>query len=1198
MWLQLARSEARYLRRLPSFYITAALFFLLAFMTIAVPNVEIAFGGPSVHQNAPWSLAMALMVFSIFAMFLVANFVGNSATRDVVNRMDGIILATPVSKGAWLWGRLTGSLAITVLVFASVPLGLLLGSWMPWLDAERFGPNVISYYIWPFIFLVVPSLLFCAALFYSLAVASRSIMGMYLGVVGFFILYLTSSALLSDPDYRTLAALLDPFGMSSFTEVTRYWTATERNSTMPGLEGLILANRLLWLGLAGLLMLATHVLIDPRRPLSIRRHKKQQQGNPEIIAPVSMALTELPAPEIHTDRRSWWQQLLLRSRFEVSQIIKSAPFVILLLLTVFFIVSGLLQGNFGSAYGTSGWPFTRFMVSQVIDGTVLMMTVILIYYSAESVWRERQSGMGDIIDCTPTHSSVFFVSKLVGLTAVILGLTLASMVMTIGFQLIKGHTWLELGQYITRLSLWYVLPLVMSAVLAVFIQTLSPNKFAGIGLMVLFIIVGMTLSNLGLEHHMFHFATSPNSLYSDINGYGHFVQPHLWYMLYWGGLTLVMAALSYGLWRRGNEARLRNRWQQLSSQLAMPGKATMTIGLLLFVGAGSWVHYNTRVLNAFQTSKQGMDLQAAYEQNYRVYLDMPLPSITAVDLEVDIIPEQRRIDARGHYMLTNLSDTVIERMLVHKPPHDSRASSMLLQLEGGSVQDIDERFGVLWLQFDTPLQPTESRRLDFEVARVNQGFVDKGSDLSVLYNGTFISNSELLPSLGYQSNFELQDRHERRKRDLPARHPMAELDDSSQLGVSLFSGQSHFIDFAVTVSTNLDQHALAPGYLERRWEHDGRRYFRYQMDAPIANFFNIMSADLALTREDHNDIAIKVYHHPRHAMNVGRMIAGVKDSLDYFTEHFGPYQHRQLRIIEFPYRSFAQAFPNTVPFSENMGFVLDLRDEDDIDFAYYVTAHEVAHQWFGHQITPANVKGAQVLSETLSQYGALMVMERTYGKAAMRQFLKRELDRYLSRRVFDIVGETPLKYVEMQSYIYYEKGSLVMYALRDRMGEERLNRAIRNLIEQFRFQHTPYPTSADLLKAIRAEAHDDEQDFITDLFERIVLFDFETQSVIAEQLDNGQWQLELVIEARKYEADAMGEETELALDEWFDIGALQLHPDRVRSDNEVLYLERHRIQSGENRILLVLDERPAFAGIDPFVKMISRDTSTNVRQVR
>ncbi|MGD6053416.1 M1 family aminopeptidase, partial [Xanthomonas citri pv. citri] len=128
---------------------------------------------------------------------------------------------------------------------------------------------------------------------------------------------------------------------------------------------------------------------------------------------------------------------------------------------------------------------------------------------------------------------------------------------------------------------------------------------------------------------------------------------------------------------------------------------------------------------------------------------------------------------------------------------------------------------------------------------------------------------------------------------------------------------------------------------------------------------------------------------PKHEFNVDRMIAATKKSLDYFQANFTPYQHRQVRIIEFPaYARFAQSFANTIPFSESIGFVADLRDPAAVDYVFYVTAHEVAHQWWAHQVIGADAQGSTMLSESLSQYSALMVMEKEYGRAKMRRFLK------------------------------------------------------------------------------------------------------------------------------------------------------------------------------------------------------------------
>ncbi len=1189
MFFKLARFEWRYLRRLPSFYITTLIFFLLTFLATTVDQIQIGGAGGNILANGAQSIAITQLIMSLFAMFLVANFIGNTAIRDWSSQMDGILFSTPIKPLAYLWGRFAGSFLVVAVVFIGVPVAIWLGSLMPWVDGEKFGPTVLRFYLWPYIMLVLPSLLFCAALFYALAVATRSMMAMYLGVVGFFILYLSAQGLLSDPQYRDIAALVDPFGLGAYAGATRYWTTFEKNSLIPAMEGALLANRLLWLGLTAAIVGLTHWRIDLRREQRSRDKAVKAEALPPMIPSAARTVANR-SPGVATNLARLW----LRSRFEVRQIIKSMPFIILLLLTVFQF-SSILLNDPNSFYGTDAWPLTRYMVSYIEMSFSLILLIIVAYYTAEVVWRERQSGMGDIIDSLPTPNWVLFVSKLIGLYVVIFALLLLGTVFALLYQVAQGHVVFEPGQYVVRLAAFTALPIMLAAILAVLLQTLSPNKFVGIGLFVLYIISSLVLYNLGLEHNAFNFGAAPVLTYSDINGYGPYAQTQFWYMLYWTGLTLVFAALSYGLWRRGPETALRHRFSQLASRLGTPGKSLIAVGLLVFVATGSWIIWSTTVLNEATSSKAQRDRQAAYEKDYREFADLLLPVISAVDLAVDIYPEQRRIEARGHYRLENRGSQPIERVLVMMPNHVSAASSASLEVEQGHAGGRDPDNGATWVDFDPPLQPGQTRRMGFEVKRINQGFNDRSPDLQVVRNGTFINNFALLPQLGYQTRFELSDRHERRKRDLPPPRRAFDLDDDSQYGNNYITPGTDFIDFEVVISTSADQFALAPGYLQREWEDNGRRYFHYAMDAPILNFFNIMSANMAVTTDEHDGVAIEIHHHPDHAFNVERMIEAVNHSLDYFSREFGPYQHRQARIIEFPgYSRFAQAFPNTIPYSEDIGFIADLRDPDDIDYVYYVTAHEMAHQWWAHQLIGANVQGAEVLSESLSQYSALMVLEENYGPAHLRRFLKYELDSYLRGRGGEALEEQPLMRTESQAYIHYRKGSLVMYALRDRLGEAAVNRALAGLLAEYRFRSDVYPTTRHLIAALRAEAGPDDQQFITDLFERIILFELKTESSQVTELDNGRFEVELVINARKLEADGKGEETEQPLDDMFDIGLFTNHPDDMQGDDDVLYFQRHRLVSGENTIRIILDEQPGYGGVDPYVKMINRFSNDNV----
>ena len=349
------------------------------------------------------------------------------------------------------------------------------------------------------------------------------------------------------------------------------------------------------------------------------------------------------------------------------------------------------------------------------------------------------------------------------------------------------------------------------------------------------------------------------------------------------------------------------------------------------------------------------------------------------------------------------------------------------------------------------------------------------------------------------------------------------------------------------------------------------------------------------------EVALEIYYHKEHTANLDRMMNGMKDALGYFSENFGEYQHRQLRIIEFPrYQTFAQSFANTVPYSEEIGFMLDMK-KNDIDMNYYVTAHETAHQWWGHQVTEAPVQGSSMLSETLSQYSALMVMKHKYPKEMIQKFLKYELESYLRGRNREKKKELPLDLVENQQYIHYRKGSLIMFALQDYIGEDKINLALRNYLNKWKFSEGIYPTTTDLTDEIKAVTPDSLQYLITDLVENITFYENKTEKATYKELGNDMYEVTLELSSKKMVADSLGKETELPLTEWIDIGVYGEEPKKENAEGykfaPLLYFEKHQITKENSTIKIKVKGKPVKAGIDPLNKLINRHHKDNVKKV-
>src|ERR1700761_5447231 len=119
-----------------------------------------------------------------------------------------------------------------------------------------------------------------------------------------------------------------------------------------------------------------------------------------------------------------------------------------------------------------------------------------------------------------------------------------------------------------------------------------------------------------------------------------------------------------------------------------------------------------------------------------------------------------------------------------------------------------------------------------------------------------------------------------------------------------------------------------------------RRYFHYKMDSKILNFYSFLSARYLVKKEKWNDVNLEIYYQKGHEYNLDDMFNGMKKALSYYSANFSPYQHRQVRILEFPrYATFAQSFPNTIPFSEGIGFIADVHDtgSSGVDYPFNVT---------------------------------------------------------------------------------------------------------------------------------------------------------------------------------------------------------------------------------------------------------------------
>ena len=1193
MFGKIASFELRYQLRNPVFWVVAVIFFLLTYGSIAIDQIQIGSGG-NIHKNAPVAIARVHLILSIFFMFVTTAFVANVIVRDEESGFGPMVRSTRVTKFSYLFARFLGAFLAAAVAFLFVPIAIWLGSLMPWIDPETLGPNVLSHYLYAYFLLALPNVFLTAAIFFAVATMTRSMMYSYVGVVVFLVAYFVFTGIVSSkPELRDFAGYAEPFGLAAISNVVRYWTASESNAVLPGLTSQLLWNRLIWIGVGlAALAFAYFRFSFTERGVSKRKLRKQQRRDAKLAKVTPHVVDSLPDLRPAAAK---WTRLWTRCKFEMALVFKSPAFFVLMLVGLANSIGGLLYAN--EIYGTPSHPLT-FELIQVLMGTFgIIPLIIAIYYAGEVVWRDRDRKMHEIIDATSLPNWAYMLPKSLAVSGVLFATLVISVIAAVLVQLGRGHGQLELGQYFA----WYLLPMtadmVILAVLAVFVQALSPNKYIGWGIMVIYIVATITLSNVGFQHPLYLYGAVGDMQLSDMNGDQIGGPVSWWLRLYWGGFALILAVLAHLLWRRGTETRLLPRLRRMPPRLAgMPG-VFLAVGVLVAGASGVFLYDQMNIRSTYMTTEEQEEQLAEYEKRFLKYETLKQPSLTDVTLDVEIYPHERRMEVNGSYAFVNDTGAPLEVLHVRLLDRDTTLEEV--NVSGAELESEDPDFKYLIYRFTTPLAPDATGTLTFRSTRGQQALRASGDDTRLVANGTFLNNGEFAPEIGMSRDGLLTDPTTRRKYDLPSELRMAKLEDQSARERN-YVGNADWVNADITVTTSADQVPIAPGSKLSDVTEGGRRTAHFKSSAPILAFFSVQSAAYAVEQREADGVELSVFYDPKHSYNVERMLDAMEMSLDYYREAFGPYQFDYARIIEFPgYASFAQAFAGTVPYSERIGFIADATDPEAIDYVTYVTAHELGHQYWAHQLISADMQGGTILVETMAQYSALMVMKHQFGEDKIRRFLQYELDSYLRSRGSERIEELPLNRVENQGYIHYRKGAVVMYLLQDRLGEERVNAMLSDLLDRYRFKSQPYATSTDLVDGFLGLARNDaERELVRDLLERITIYDMKADTAETRQLADGSWETTLTIEAAKFHADGDGKETAAKLDDVIDVGLFTERPGRGAFDKaDVLFMERRPITDGTQEIVLVTQTKPAFAGIDPYNKYIDRNSDDNLVDV-
>lgn len=870
------------------------------------------------------------------------------------------------------------------------------------------------------------------------------------------------------------------------------------------------------------------------------------------------------------------------TKFYYKYLVRNKYFGILLLVAVLFLLFKF--SPFFQTYRISFKPLTFVVLDSLRGNFSLFLLLIIIFFSGELYWKEREEHTYAFYDSQPFATWQICLAKQFALFLAIGLILFCLMGLSIVYQFFNGIININWSLYFIALwgIDWHYYFLVI--ILAFMIQAMVNNKYLGFVVITAFIFVNhILLPWLGIEHHLLLYAKAPNLIYTDLNGYGSYLRPIIFFRLYWTFVALLFGLMAYLFWLREEEQDWRSRLKIGKERFRKIRKIYLIFLMIGLITTGAYIFYNTNILNEYRPLTIRQKQAASYEKKYKQYEGLAQPTIKAVRLEVDLLPEVKKMLVEGSYQLINQNSEAIKRIhlllpitsVIYHIPLELEEKTTLNEVNLSTPFSItvwDSIHNYFILELEEPMAKTDSLELKFNFSISHQGFKNQfNPHLDIIENGTLFY-SMYWPRLGYTNMAELKSNGIRHKLDLSTASSMPLPNDPC-----CQTKQNPSV--TLSIKTPKDYQAIASGFLQKEQLDSGFITRHYQCEE-LPSF---LVGKYAVKRHKWQDKEIALYYHPKHDFHIDRMMQAAKYTLDYCRANFGDYPFRDLKIVEYPrYANHAVAFPSLIAYPE-MSFIEASDERQQLDRISSVIAHEVAHQWWGVKLYGGNVQGQSVLSESMAQYISMMVMRKHFGEGQVKEFRRKEKHQYLIGRSHEDKIEKPLLFVEGQNYIHYRKGSVVMYGLQAYIGEDQLNRGLKAYYQDIISKENLKGNTLDWYQSLIHYTPDSLHYLLEEGLKKITLYDL--------SISKAHWSLEeqiltLDVNAQKYFVDESGKEHSQTMQDWVEITS---YPEEKTN----FYL----IKRGVNQIQIPLSEKPTAAEIDPRRLLIEKNVSDNKMKV-
>lgn len=1055
--------EWKFYSRKISFYIM-----LVSFMALGIligTSAGISF--PNITHNSPYVINFILGLFSLLSLFTIVLTASQSLLREKDNHFEQLLYSTPLTVKAYFISRFLLVFNAAVLTFLLFLFGYMFGHILVMDTSDKWGHFHWEYYLHSFLVIVLPNIFLCTAIVSCTAWFTKNKMLIYLSGLGIYVLYMVASIFSNSPllagaspasdSAMRLAAKLDPFGMAAFFEQTRHWSALQRNTTLLHFSGNVLINRI------AVVLLALALIFTAYKTFRFNLTNKQKKKVETVKEPSDQKYVYAKIATKSEGKKYFIATVLTFLKIDLKASVKSIPFVLLIAITLFVVGMEMYGAIEGGIRLPENFVTTGLMVNTILGTLPMLLLLAMLFYGSELVWKSKSVNFSPIENATPFSNTALFVSKISTLISIALLLIFFCTVLALIFQVSYHYPIIDWSAY---LSLFYYVgfPASLCGVCIIALQYLIKNKYIALSIAAVFLI--LTNSSLGkafgFSHPLLRFANFLPDAFSESNGFGYFPKAFAVTMAYSLSFALLLSIFTISFSGKPfPEMFSKIKWKQWTVLL-----------LPFFILVITGMHIASK--NNTTSKKAQTDWLQHYEEKYKKHKSLPQPSITDVKTTIDLYPEQNSYAVKGTYTLVNKTKSDISEILISTSNEIHWNAIFSAQL---TLVKKDDEFGQYLFKLKKKMQPNDSISLHFDFEYSIEPLQGHQSFNAIVENGAFMRISRYYPNIGYSTDNEIQDPKERKERNMPPAEALTKVD------APLANPYNYeFINFDAVITTSNNQTAVSVGELTSSYHKNNRNYFHYTAKR-IPFRFAVSSAKYLIQKSNYKNISIEVLHHPNHHQNIGHLIDRIQKSLEYCESNFGSYPYKTIRFAEissFTNGFAATAYPASIFINETF-LHLNLKADNQQDIINELAGHELSHQWWGNaQLNPDNREGSGVLTETLAQYTELMLYKNQHGKTKMKEMVNLHKDLYDSEKAFS--GEEPLyRSNPNNSNVIYNKGLVKMYELYLLMGEDKVNRALKNLLTKHKFPLPP-ATSADLMKELKAVANADKHRALEKIF--------------------------------------------------------------------------------------------------------------------